>query len=235
MHPRPVGVVFIAIGRGEPRVGVRQPLGLGDEGDDVLAEAVHAHVQPELHDALDLLAHLRVIHVEVGLLFGEQVQIVFVQPLVVFPCAALEHARPVVRRTSFAAHGLARPPYIIVVIGVILALAALDEPLVLVAGMVDDEIHEHAHTALVRAVKHLTEYAEVSVLRVYVHIVGNIVAEVRVRRRVYRRKPDSVHAETLDVIQLREHAPQVADPIAVAVAEAARPDLVHRHFLMPLL
>ena len=47
--------------------------------------------------------------------------------------------------------------------------------------MVDDEIHEHAHTALMRAVKHLTEYAEVAVLRVYVHIVGNIVAEVRVR------------------------------------------------------
>ena len=68
--------------------------------------------------------------------------------------------------------------------------------------MVDDEIHEHAHTALMRAVKHLTEYAEVAVLRVYVHIVGNIVAEVRVRGRVYRREPYRVHAEALDVIQL---------------------------------
>ena len=183
-------------------MGIRQPLSLGNKGNDILAEAVHTHVQPELHDALDLLAHLRVIHVEVGLLFGEHVQIVFVQPLVVFPRSALEHARPVVRRAAFAAHGLARTPYIIVVIGVILALAALDEPFVLVAGMVDDKIHEHAHTALMRAVKHLTEYAEVAVLRIYVHIVGDIVAEVRVRRRVYRREPYRVHAEAPDVIQL---------------------------------
>ena len=48
----------------------------------------------------------------------------------------------------------------------------------------------------------LTEYAEVAVLRIYVHIVGDIVAEVRVRRRVYRREPYRVHAEAPDVIQL---------------------------------
>ena len=41
---------------------------LGNQVDDVHAEAVHALVQPEAHDVVDLFADLRVLPVQVGLL-----------------------------------------------------------------------------------------------------------------------------------------------------------------------
>ena len=75
---------------------VRQSLGLGDVGDDILAEAVHAHIQPEAQDFLYLGADAGVVHIQVGLLDGENVEIVRLAHLVVLPRLALEHAVPVV-------------------------------------------------------------------------------------------------------------------------------------------
>ena len=54
--------VTLALGRVSDRVG------LGDEVDDVHAEAVDAAVQPPGHHLVDGAAHLRVLPVEVGLL-----------------------------------------------------------------------------------------------------------------------------------------------------------------------
>ena len=75
---------------------VRQSILLGDKGDDVLSEAVHPQLQPEPQDLLYLLPHQRVIHVQIRLLHGEQVEIILLPQLVPLPCFALEHAVPVV-------------------------------------------------------------------------------------------------------------------------------------------
>ena len=78
VHLGPVGEVLHAVGHGDGRVDAGQARGLGDEGDHVLPEAVHPHVQPEAHDALHFFPDLRIVHVQIRLLFGEQMQIVFV-------------------------------------------------------------------------------------------------------------------------------------------------------------
>ena len=59
-------------------------------------------------------------------------------------------------------------------------------------------------------------------------VVADVVAEVEPRRRVDRRQPDGVDAETVraEVVEVVDDARQVADPVAVAVGEAARVDLV---------
>jgi hypothetical protein len=57
-------------------------------------------------------------------------------------------------------------------------------------------------------------------------VVGDVVAEVGVRRRVDRRQPDGVGAEVLDVVEPRGDPAQVADAVAVRVLEGARVDLV---------
>ena len=75
-------------------VAQRVRLVLGETVGDVDAEAVHAAVQPEAQDRVELLADLGQLPVEVGLLGGEQVEV----PLAVRhpgPGAATELGHPV--------------------------------------------------------------------------------------------------------------------------------------------
>ena len=154
----------------------------------------------------------------------------FVGGLVILPCSALEQTVPVVRGALFALSGA---PIVIVAVGIILALAAFLEPLVFVGRVVDDKIHENTHAALMRSVEHLLEYLKVAEIGVNVFVVGYIVAVVCVWRGVQRREPYAVNVQRGNVIELRQNTPQVANAVAVAVAEAAAPYLIHRHFLIP--
>ena len=58
------------------RFSQRGALALDEVGHGVHAEAVHAHLEPELHDVPDLLAHRRVVVVEVRLVAEEAVPVV---------------------------------------------------------------------------------------------------------------------------------------------------------------
>ena len=69
---------------------------LRDEGDDVHAEAVDALVEPEAHEAVDLFADFGVVPVEVGLLYGEVVEVVLAGGGVELPGGAGEEGRVVV-------------------------------------------------------------------------------------------------------------------------------------------
>ena len=234
VHVRAVVIELHARGGGQLHLRAGQAGRFGDIGYHVLAEAVHAHVQPEAHDVLDLLPHGGLAVVEVGLLFGEGVQVVLPALRVVLPGPALEEAVPVVGRQHGAGAGLfPRPPEVIFAVGAVRVPAGL-KPGVLVAGVVHDKVHEHAHTALVRPVEHLFEYVEVPVFGVYAPVVRHVVAEVGVGRGVERREPDGVHPQALYVVELGEHAVEVADAVTVAVAEAARPYLIDDHRLVPV-
>ena len=59
-------------------------------------------------------------------------------------------------------------------------------------------------------------------------VVGDVVAEVMQRRGIDGREPDGIHAREAgrQVVQPGQDPGQVADPVAVAVGEAARIDLV---------
>ena len=230
-----VDEVLHPVGHRQGRIAVGQALVLGDEGDDVLPEAVHAHVQPEAHDLLDLFPDPGIVHVQVRLLLGEQVQVVLVQALVVLPGAALEHTGPVVGRQPPPGHRPARAPGIVVVIGVVLPLSALLKPEMLVRGMVHHQVHEHLHAPGVGFAEHPAEDLQVAVVRMDVPVVGDVVAEIRVGRGIERREPDRVRTQAFDVIQLAQNAPQIPDAVSVPIAEAPGPDLIHDHLLVPLL
>ena len=116
---RLVGIILDAVGNRHLRIRVRQSRCLADIGDDILAEPVHAHIQPEAQNPLDLFADPGVGHVQVRLLFREEMQIVFIQVLIIFPGIALEHAGPVVRRNLLPPAVFPAAPDIVVVIGVV--------------------------------------------------------------------------------------------------------------------
>jgi hypothetical protein len=217
----------------EPATRDRDAVGqlgvLGDEVDHVHPEAVGAPVQPAAHHRVDRLADVRVLPVEVGLLAREEVQVVLARRLVELPCGAGERRRPVGRLAAVAR----RAPPVPVALGRVERRARLDEPRVLVGAVVDDEVHDQLHPALVDGGEQRVEIRERAEDRVDVLVVGDVVAVVVLRRRVDRREPDDVDAERGEVVEMGGDPGQVADAVAVGVGEGARVDLVDDGGLPP--
>ena len=211
------------------RDAVRQLHVLRDEGDHVLAESVDPHVQPEPHDVLDLFADLRIVHIQIRLLPGKNMQVILLPLRIVLPRQPLELAVPVVGRQARLPLPQGIPPDVVVAVRIVLPLAALQEPGVFVGRVVDHQVQEHLESQLMGAVQDLLKLFERSVVRVDVPVVGNVIAVVRVRGRKDRAEPDPVDPEVPDVLQFVIDAVQIADPVAVAVAEAPDPDLIEGH------
>ena len=72
----------------------------------------------------------------------------------------------------------------------------------LVACMINDQVHDKFHPALVQAVQNSPECLHAAVFRRNVHVIRNIIAAVRSGRRIERREPDTVNAEFLQIVQL---------------------------------
>jgi hypothetical protein len=105
---------------------------------------------------------------------------------------------------------------------------------VLVAGVVHDEVDDHAHAALVGGVDELHEVGQVAELRQDGRVVGDVVAAVAQRRLEEGRQPQTVDTQPLQVVELGGQALEVADPVAVAVLEGADEDLVEDGALEPI-
>jgi hypothetical protein len=67
--------------------------------------------------------------------------------------------------------------------------------------MVDDQINEHANSALLRAVGELDEIADRAIARVDAVIIGDVVAVVAMWRDLKRHQPDSGHAKAMQIVQ----------------------------------
>ena len=96
-------------------------------------------VAPEAHDLVELAAHVLVPPVEVRLLGQVVVQVVLAGGVVERPGRAAEAAHPVVRRRPV------RPrvgPHVPVAVADVARRPGVDEPGVLVAGVVGHQVHE---------------------------------------------------------------------------------------------
>ena len=219
-----------ALGGGhEPIVG--ETLGLGNEGDDVLTEAVYAHVQPEAENVLHFFTNQRIVHVQIRLLDGEQVHIVFLSHLVPLPCLTLKQGIPVVGQLAARFCGA---PDIVIGVGVD-TLTALLEPFVLHTGVVDHQVHDDLHAPRVGTVQHFFEGFHAAEFGGNVVVVGDVIAAVHPGGGIERGEPDAVAAQRLDIIQLLVDPVQVAHAVAVAVLEGTGPNLIEHHVLVPLL
>src|SRR5215207_5210855 len=64
-------------------------------------------------------------------------------------------------------------------------------------------------------------------------VIGDVVAVVLERGREERQDPDAGNAELLEVVQLLDQPPKVADAIAIAVVEGTDVELVDDCVLVP--
>ena len=148
-------------------------------------EAVDPAVDPEAQDVEHRLADGRVAPVQVRLLL--QVGVVVAAVADLLPGRAAEHGDPVVGRRAVV-------PEVPVGVPVL-------EPRVQVGRVVRDVVEQDLEAELVGAGEERVEVVQRPVLRIDRRVVGDVVAEVALRRLVDRRQPDRVDAERAQVRQ----------------------------------
>ena len=139
----------------------------------------HAPVPPEAHDVVELSPHLLVPPVQVRLRRLEVVQEVLAAGLVELPGRPAEDARPVVRQATV---GLGIGPDVVVAVGRVPPAQRVDEPGVLVAGVIGHEIHQDADAAGRRLAHQRVEVVEGPEGGIDVAVVRDVVAPVTVGR-----------------------------------------------------
>ena len=107
------------------------------------------------------------------------------------------------------------------------------KPLVLVRRVVHHQLGDDAQLAAVRFFEKRLEVVQRAVLRIDVRVVGDVVTIVLQRRGKERQQPDRRDAQVLDVVEPLGQAAEVADAVAVAVAECAHVQLVDDRVLVP--
>ena len=207
-------------------------LALVEVGHGVEAQAVDAHLEPEVERLEDRLLDARVVEVQVRLVAsrsgasstasatGSQVQFEGSKSLKMM-------------RASWYCVGRVAPDVEVALGAARRRAARALEPRVLVGGVVDDQLGDDAQAAAVRLAQEVAEVVAACRRRVDVGVVGDVVAVVLQRRGVERQQPDRGDAEVLEVVELRGQAAEVADAVAVAVVEGADVQLVDDRVLVP--
>ena len=103
----------------------------------------------------------------------------------------------------------------------------------LVGGVVDHQLGDHADAALVRCVDEALHVVQRAVVGMHAAVVGDVVAVIQQRRGIERQQPDRADAELGDVVELGQQAGEVADAVVVGVEERLDVQLVDDGVLVP--
>jgi hypothetical protein len=230
----PVLVVEVALARpratAQPARVIRQIRMLEVGVEHVEPEAGDRAVEPEAHHVEARGADRRVVPVEVRLLGKERVQVVLAGLLVEGPCRTTEIRAPVVGGPPPARR---IPPHVPVAARVVTTRPRSLEPRVQVRRVVQDQVEDHADTAAAGRLDEQLEVLHRPERRVDGAVVGDVVADVAAGRDVDRREPEALDAQrpvraVVEVVEPLDDPPQIADAVAVGVAEAAWIDVVDR-------
>ena len=217
-------------------MGFRQVLVVGAVAFDqvrnrIEAQPVHAQVEPEAHDVDDSFHHLRVIEVEVGLVGVEPVPEILPGHRVPGPVGLLgveeDDARAIVLLVVVG------PDVEVACLAATLGMARALEPGVLVRGVVDDQLGDHAQVALMRLGDEALGIGHGAVIGVHRLVFGNVVPIVAAWRGIERQQPQGVHAQVGNVIELADQAGEVTDPVIVGIEERLDVQLIDDRVLVP--
>ena len=107
------------------------------------------------------------------------------------------------------------------------------EPGVLVRCVVHHEIDQHAHAALLAAMRELDEVAQCPVARIDAVVIRDVVAVVASRRGLEGHQPDRRHAEALQIVEPADQTLEVADAVPVRIHEGFDGEAVDDGVLVP--
>jgi hypothetical protein len=209
---------------------------LAEAVDRVEPDAVHAPVQPAAHDVELRGPDGRVGPVQVGFLGQVGVQVPLGGGWMPRPggAARREAGGPVVRWAAVGATGRgAVAPDVVAAHPGDTGGRRVAEPRMLVTGVRQHDVDEDAHVMRMGRGDERVRVGVGAEDRVDGGVVADVVAEVDHRGSEERRDPQGVDAEGAQVGKPLDEAGQVADPVPVAVGEAARINLVDDGVLPP--
>src|SRR5262249_29943410 len=103
----------------------------------------------------------------------------------------------------------------------------------LVRCVIWDEIKQHFDARCVAVGNELVEIRERSEDRVDIHVIGNVITEIRHWRGKNWGKPNCTYAELGEIRQAPDDSVQISYSVPVAVLKGARIDLVNHRPLPP--
>ena len=103
----------------------------------------------------------------------------------------------------------------------------------LIGGMIDHQLGDDLEAPLMRFLNEAPRICQPPIFRMDVAIFGDVVAIVAPRARIKGQKPDGRDANLSDIIQLRDQARKIADPIIVGVKKGFDVQLVNDRILVP--
>ncbi len=212
------------------RFSHRRAFGLVQVRDGVEAEPVEAEIEPEPDHSEHRIDHLGVVVVEVRLLMKEAVPVVLLPLLVEGPVGRLDVAED---HADVGEAVVVVGPHVPVGLRVVARGTGLDEPGMLVAGVVHHEVGDDPDSPAVGVLHQGDEVVEVPDVGRDRQEVTDVVATVVQRRGIEGQQPDTVDAEPLQVVELLAQAFEVAYPVRVGIEEAPREQLVEDGLLVP--
>jgi hypothetical protein len=235
----PVAVLLVHLAPELAQEGVRRsqvlaarPVLLVKIRHGVEPQPVQAEVEPVVDDREHLLPDCRVVEVQVRLVAEEAVPVIGARDGI---------PRPVGRLGVGEDDPGVGVPVGRVAPDVVLAPRAPGrrapralEPRVLVRGVVQHKLADDADPPSVRLGEEVPDVGQGAVVRVDTHVVGRVVAVVASRRGEEGEEPQGGDPEVDEVVELLDQAPEIADPVAVAVAIRADGDLVDDRVLVPV-
>ena len=212
------------------QVLARRAVALVQVGHGVEPEPVEPEVEPEAHEVDHGVGDFGVVVVEIGLMVVEAVPVVLLARVVPRPVGSLDVGE----------HDAGVRPFLVVVVpdvpiglGVVSRRARLDEPGVLVAGVVHHEVGDDPDAAAVGILQERHQVADAPVVGVDVEEVADVVAAVAEGRGIEGQHPDAVDPEPLHVVELLAQATQIAGAVVVGVVVAPDEHLVEDGVLEP--
>ena len=160
------------------RLAVHEFGGLLDIDDGIDAETAHALVQPEVGCIVECLPDLRIFPVQIRLGRSEGVQVILLTGLAPGPGTAAKDGPPVGGRRAI---GLGIPPDIPVAVLAVPAAGRVDEPGMLIGGMVIDQIHDHADAPAPAFRNQAFHIGHRAIGRINAREIGDIIAVIHHR------------------------------------------------------
>ena len=109
----------------------------------------------------------------------------------------------------------------------------LDEPGMLIRGVIQHELDDHAQAARVRFLQERLEFLQRAIARVDARVVRDVIPVVTERRGIHRLDPEAVDAESRKMVELGRQPDEVADAVAIAVGERLDMELIEDGVFVP--
>src|SRR6266496_1958003 len=193
-------------------------------------KTIDSHFQPEFHDAPHLVAHLRIVIIQIGLVAKKTMPVILLRNRIPGPIGELsiEKNDP---RSLVLAVGVA--PHIPVAFEVVPRTTRFLKPRVLVGSMVQNHFDDDANIPLVSSGKKGLKIIQRTVGRIYRPVIGNVVSVISQRRGEKRHQPDRIDAQILQVVELLRQATEISVAVAAAVVKSPNVDLIDDRGLVP--